>query len=147
LPRTRRIASPSFDRSVGFDVLALGLLALAAPFVAPSVGAYLMLGLFAAAAAVANRRRTVGAYEDEAGVVVRGFTGTSLVPWPRCVTVEAIRDPVMPWLKVAAIRGSDGGRTVVTGLRHHGAPTAEVLRLTRLVREHRDARSREPWSD
>jgi hypothetical protein len=148
LPRTRRIASPSFDRSVGADVLALGLAGLAAPFlVPPNVGAGVMFVLLAAALATANRRRTVGAYEGDDALVVRGFLATTAVPWEVCASVEVVRDPWLPWLRTAAVRRDDGRRVPVTALRHRGVPTAEVLNLTRIVREHREARSREPWSD
>ncbi len=147
LPRATRIASPSFDRSVGVDVLALGAAGLAAPLVAPAPGAYLLFGLFAAALYVASRRRTVGAYDVEDGLVVRGFFGTHLVPWDHAVSVEEARDPWLPWLKVAGLRRDDGAPVAITGLRHRSAPTQQVLHLTRVVRDRREAGMREPWSD
>lgn len=147
LPRAPRIAAPGFDRSVGFDVLALGLAGVASPFILPEGGGIAVLLLLGAAAAVAMRRRTLGAYEGEHGLVVRNFLSTRLVSWQDAATVGARKDPWMPWLGVAAVKRADGTSQVVSALRHVGGPTQEVLVLTRVVRERREALSREPWAD
>ncbi len=146
IPRTPRIANPAYHRSVGFDVLALGLAGLASSFVAPLRG-WGMLPFFAVALATANRRRTLGAYEGDEGLVVCNYLSTRLVPWPSAVKVRVIRDPILPWLEVAAVATADGGSLSVSALRHMGEPTGDVLTLTRIVRERRDGLSREIWRD
>lgn len=147
LPRAPRIAAPGFDRSVGFDVLTIGVAGLVSPFVLPAGGGLAVLLLLVAAAGVAIRRRTLGAYEGEHGLVVRNYLSTRLVSWPEAVTVEAQRDRWLPWLRVAAVKRTDGTSLVVSALRHVGEPTQEVLVLTRVVRERREALSRETWRD
>lgn len=145
LPRAPRIASPSFDRSIGLDVLAIGMGALAAPFAVPSVGGYVMLGGLAVAALTAMRRRTIGAYETDDALIVRGYLGTVFMPWTDAEAVVSRRDPFLPWLHVATVRPSSGAPVTVTALRYTGDPPAPVLTLTRIVRDHRELRSRETW--
>lgn len=106
-----------------------------------------MLPFFAAALATANRRRTLGAYERDEGLVVCNYLSTRLVPWPSALKVRVIRDPILPWLGVAAVALADGGSLPVSALRHVGEPTGDVLTLTRIVRERRDGLSRETWRE
>jgi hypothetical protein len=149
LPRTPRIASPGFHRSVGFDVLALLVVAFLAPFVTRVGGAAMLVGI-ALAFAVGYRRQTVGAYDGEHGLVVRNFLRTHLLPWPVVASVKIARDPVFPWLRVPAVvlHTAATGETravCVSGLRHLGEPNTDVMSLTRVVREGRDGLSREVW--
>ena len=146
LPRTPRIASPAYHRSVGFDVLALGLAGFVLPL-APGIGGGAMLVCFALAFATALRRRTMGAYEGQDGLVVRNYLRTRQIPWANATTVRAQGDFTMPWLKVAVVVRSEGSSVPVSALRHFGEPTQDVLTLTRIVRERREARSRETWKD
>lgn len=146
LPRAPRIASPSFDRSIGFDVLAIGVAALAAPVILPSNGGYAMLAGLALAALTAMRRRSIGAYETDDALIVRGFLSTNVIPWNDARSVEDRRDPWLPWLRVAAVRRDSGEPAVaVTALRHAGDPPAPVMTLTRIVRDRREQRSRDLW--
>jgi hypothetical protein len=145
-PHTTRIASPAFDRSVGVDVLAVGVLALLAPFVVPAVGGYVMVAGLVIAALIAMRRRTIGAYIGEDAITVRGYLSSVTVPWSQADAVRVRRDPWLPWLKTAAIaRPMGAAPVVVTGLRHAGDPPSPVLTLTRMVRDRRELRSRETW--
>jgi hypothetical protein len=145
LPRSPRISSPSFHRPIGFDVLALLVLGFAAPFVIPRVGGGVLIVFLGLAVATMRRRRTMGAYEDTGGLVVRNYLRTRTVPWADAATVKVIRDPILPWLKVAAVVRNDGGTLPVTALRHVGEPTQDVMSLTRAVREGREGLSREVW--
>jgi hypothetical protein len=146
LPNVPRIASPSFDRSIGVDVLLIGATALAAPIAIPAAGAPVMLvGLFLAAL-VAMRRRTMGAYAGEDALVIRGYLSTISIGWREAHTVVTRRDGWLPWLQVAAVIGPDDGAPVpITALRHRGAPPSPALTLTRIVRDHREGRDRRVW--
>jgi len=145
-PHATRFASPAFDRSVGADVLVVGILSLAAPFVIPAIGGGVLLVGLVLAALIAMRRRTIGAYVTDDAITVRGYVTSVTVPWSNADAVQQRRDPWLPWLKVASIaRPAGASAVVVTGLRYTGDPPVPVLTLTRTVRDRRELRSRETW--
>lgn len=144
LPRSPRIASPGFHRSVGGDVLLVLVVAIVLAVTTPAAGtAFLVGGLLAGG--LAFRRTSLGAYEGEDALVIRNVLATRVLPWRDVISVKVIRDPVIPWLRVPVVILRDGRTVPVTGLRHTGEPTDDVLSLTRLVRERRDGLSREVW--
>ena len=145
-PHATRFASPAFDRSVGVDVLVVGILSLAAPFVIPTAGGAVLLGGLVLAALIAMRRRTIGAYVTDEAITVRGYVTSVTIPWSQADALQQRRDPWLPWLRVAAITRPTGApAVVVTGLRYLGDPPASVLSLTRMIRDRRELRSRETW--
>ena len=146
LPRTPRIASPGYHRSIGFDVLALAAAGFLLPL-APGFGGWVMLVCLALAFVVATRRPTVGAYDAQDGLVVRNFLRTHRLSWANVAGVRVTRDGVFPWLRVPVVVLNDRKTVPVTGLRHFGEPNQDVLTLTRVVREGRDGLSREVWRD
>jgi PH (Pleckstrin Homology) domain-containing protein len=147
IPNVPRLASPGYARSVGADVLALGLAGFVGAFIVPRFGGEVLLVCFALALATAYRRRTVGIYDTDDTLVIRNFLRTRAVPWREARTVKVERDLTMPWLHVAALVRNDGGTVPVTGLRHSGEPNEAVMAFTRLVRERREGLSREVWRE
>jgi hypothetical protein len=148
LPRGPRIAAPAFHRSMGFDVLALAALAFLALFVpGGTLGGALFLACVGGAVVVMRRRRSMGAYEDDDGLVIRNYLRTHVLAWPRASKAAVHRDPILPWLKVGAVDLLDGAIAPVTALRHAGRPPDELMVLTRIVRERREGLSRETWGD
>jgi hypothetical protein len=146
LPNVPRIATPSFDRSIGLEVLLIGVAALVAPILLPPAGAPVMLGGLFLAALTATRRRTIGAYVGEDALVIRGYLGTVSIPWREADAVVTRRDGWLPWMQVAAVsRPDDRPAVPITALRYRGAPPSPVLTLTRIVRDRREGRDRQVW--
>ena len=131
---------------MGFDVLGLAAIAFLALFVpGGKLGGALFLACVGGAVLVMRRRRSMGAYEDDDGLVIRNYLRTHMLAWPRASKAAVHRDPFLPWLKVAAVELLDGAVAPVTALRHAGDPPDEVLILARVVRERREGLSREVW--
>lgn len=147
LPRSTRLASPSFDGTNRW-LLVLGAVSgggalLLIPTVGWMVAALCMSGGWFAA----RRRRSLGAYEGVDGLVVRNWFVTHLVPWSTVDRVEQRRDPWLPFLRVAVLRHGEGETLPISGLRHSPSSTpAPVLTVTKLVRDKREERSRERWT-
>lgn len=147
LPRAARLANPSFD-GTGRWLVGLGAVAaVACGVLIPDVG--WLVGLLALGLGwlASRRRRTIGAYEGHDALVVRNWFATRAVPWSQVDRVEERRDPWLPVFRVAALRSIDGRTLTISGLRHASSSTpAPVLTVTRLVRDVRERRAREPWN-
>jgi hypothetical protein len=147
LPRGARLANPSFDGTSRW-LVALGAVAgVAAAVWIPGVG--WLVGLLAVALGwvASRRRRTIGAYEGVDALVVRNWFATRAVPWMQVDRVEERRDPWLPVFRVGVLRYGTGGSLSISGLRHASSATpAPVLTVTKLVRDARERRAREPWN-
>jgi hypothetical protein len=147
LPRGARLASPAFDGTSRWAIGLGAIAGIAAVVTLPWAGWLVGFTCVGLGWLASRRRRTLGAYEGVDGLVVRNWFATHEIPWARAERVEQRRDPWLPFLRVAVLRHGADGSLPVSGLRHRpGATPAPVLTLTKLVRDTREARSRERWT-
>ncbi|HEX6844275.1 MAG TPA: PH domain-containing protein [Actinomycetota bacterium] len=147
LPRSARLASPAFDGSSRWAIGLGAACGIAAAVLIPGAGWFLGALCVVAGWLASRRRRTIGAYEGVDGLVVRNWFATHEIAWREVERVEQRRDPWLPFLRVAVLRHGAGASLPISGLRHGTRATpAPVLTLTKLVRDTREARSRDTWT-